>query len=100
MFGSSYLKVYSVTPAVGETLEGTFVKDWFAHRVWNTTDQGVKESSALQFQINADATWKTTQAFMKKIAVVKVGDESFKVIKVEKPVGNSLVWKVKAQQIQ
>ncbi len=98
MFGSGYLKVYSLTPAVGETLEGTFTKDWFAHRVWNTTDMGVKDGSAWQFQVLADANWKTLQAFMKKVAVIAVGEEKWKVTKVEKPVGNSLVWKLKAQQ--
>lgn len=100
LFGSSSLTVYTMpSPTAGETLAGTFTTNWFAHRVWVTTDQGVKEASGWQFQIAAAADWATSQAFMKKATVVKVGSESWKVTKVEKPVGNSLVWKLKAQQI-
>lgn len=106
LFGSSSLKIYSNTPAAGETLEATFAKDWFAHRVVDTTGMGTKSADATswQFQVIADAAWKVSQAFMKKATVLGVGEgtyeEKWKVTKVEKPVGNSLVWKVKAQQIQ
>jgi len=100
LFGNSSLTVHSMTPAGKSAAEGTFSTNWFAHRVWETTDQGVKEATAWQFQIVAAADWTTSQAFMKKAAVLDVGTESWKVVKVQKPVGNSLVWKVKAQQIQ
>ena len=99
LFGSSSLTVFGVTPSAGEALTGTFTVDWFAHRVWATTNSNVREAtSSWQFQIAAASTWSTTQTFMLSIVALVVGSRRWKVIKVEKPVGNSLVWKVKAQE--
>jgi hypothetical protein len=93
------LKLFSTTPADGETLEAEFTKDWFAHRVLELTGLGSKtaDAGAWQFQIAAPADWKTSQSFMNRIVVVKVGDERWKITKHEKPIGRSLMWKLKAQ---
>ncbi len=97
LFGDSSLKVYTTTPEAGETLAATFAKDWFAQRVWRTTDQGVKESGRWQFQIPAKEDWGKSQAFMLAIVALTVYDRRWKVTKIEKPIGTSLMWKVKAE---
>lgn len=101
LFGDSSLKVYGTTPADGETLLNEFTGDWgFGHRVWKTTDQGVREgTSAWQFQVIAADDWRTTQEFMLSATVIEIDDRRFKVLKIEKPVGSSWVWKAKAQEI-
>ena len=75
-----------------------FEKDWKGFRVLATTDSGVTErSGAWQFEIQATATWADSQTFMLSIVAMTIGDRRWKVTKVEEPIGNSLVWKVKAQ---
>ncbi|MEZ5421849.1 MAG: hypothetical protein R2682_01985 [Pyrinomonadaceae bacterium] len=94
------MKVFGTTPADGETLLNEFTGDWgFAHRVWRTTDEGQREgTSAWQFQIVAADDWKTSETFMISATVLVIDERRFVVKKVEKPVGNSLAWKVKAQE--
>lgn len=97
LFGDSSLKAYTTTPAAGETEAAEFTQDWFGHRVWKTTDIGVKEQGAWQFQVLANADWGTTQAFMLAVVAVTIDDRRWKVTKVEKPVGKSLMWKLKTE---
>lgn len=99
LFGTSSLKVYTVTPSAGEALAGTFASNWCGHRVWATTNSNVREAtSSWQFQVEAASDWATTQTYMLSIVVIVIGSRRWKVTKVEKPVGNSLVWKIKAQE--
>ncbi len=100
LFGDSSLKVYTTTPEDGEAIAGTFDTDWKGFRVDPTTGQRTRgaESSAWQFQIEAEADWKTSQDFMLSIVAVVIGEDRWKITKVEKPIGNSLVWKLKGQQ--
>lgn len=97
LFGDASLIVYTTTPADGETAAGTFTKDWMAHRVDPTTIGLEEGAGGWQFQVIAPEDWETSQAFMKKIVALTVGTRRWKVKKVEKPIGESLVWKVKAE---
>lgn len=99
LFGSSSLTVYATTPSAGETSAGVFTADWCGHRVWATTAAGVREAtSSWQFQIDAESDWVTSQAFMLTIVSLTIGSRRWKVTKIEKPVGTSLIWKLKAQE--
>lgn len=100
LFGDSSLKVYGTTPAAGETFLKEFTGDWgFGRRVWRTTDEGQREgSSAWQFQIVAADDWKTSETFMHAATVFTIDDRRFVIHKIEKPAGNSLIWKAKAQE--
>lgn len=97
IFGDDSLNAYSTTPALGETLEATFAADWFARRVETTTNTVGADAGAWQFQIVAADDWETSQAFMLKIVALAVGVRRWKAKKVEKPIGNSKVWKIKAE---
>lgn len=100
LFGDGVsLIVYTMTPAAGETAAGTFTQDWFGQRVAPTTnDQQQRDASEWQFQIKANADWATSQAFMMKGVSLTVAGQRWKISKVEKPIGVSLVWKVRAQE--
>lgn len=100
LFGDSSLKVYGTTPADGETLLNEFTDEWgFGRRVWRTTDEGLREgTSAWQFQVVAADDWTVSEAFMLTATVIVIDDRRFVIRKVEKPVGNSLAWKIKAQE--
>ena len=100
LFGDSSLKVYTTTPEDGETEAGEFETDWKGFRVDPTTGQATRgaDSSSWQFQIEAEADWKTSQVFMLSIVALMIGEDRWKITKVEKPIGNSLIWKLKAQQ--
>lgn len=97
LFGDSYLKVYSTTPADGEAVAGAFQVDWCGQRVVPTTTNAGAEAGAWQYQIWAKDDWETSQTFMLKIVALTVGTRRWKVKKVEKPIGHSLVWKIKAE---
>lgn len=97
IFGDESLKVYSTTPALGETLEATFAVDWSGQRTEPTTNAAGSESGAWQFHLWAPDDWETSQAFMLKIVALVVGVRRWKAKKVEKPIGNSKVWKIKAE---
>lgn len=99
LFGDSSLIVYSTTPTAGEVAAGTFTVDWCGHRVWGTTAEGVRQpTSAWQFQATAADDWVTSEAYMLTIVALTIGTRRWKVTKVEKPVGTSLIWKIKAQE--
>lgn len=100
LFGDSSLKVYSTTPADGEVEEFEFLDGWRGYRVDPVTGQRTRgnESSQWQFEIGADEEWATTQAFMLKCVALTIGDRRWKIAKAEKPVGASLVWKVKVKE--
>lgn len=100
LFGDSSLKVYSTTPADGEAEEFEFETDWKGFRVDPTTGMATRggDSSSWQFQIAAVEEWEDDQDFMLKIVALTIGDRRWKITKVEKPIGVSLIWKVKAQE--
>jgi hypothetical protein len=97
LFGEEALKLYKMVPTTGETLIATFAADWFGQRINPTTDNGAKESGAWQFQVKAEEDWATSQAFMLEAAVVAIGTRRWKVKKIEKPIGLSNVWKIRAE---
>jgi hypothetical protein len=96
-FGSDPLKVFGMTPETGETELAEFTVNWGGHRVVATTESGTSETGAWQFQVKAVEDWPATQTFMSKAISLRVGMRRWKVRKVEAPVGNSLVWKIKAE---
>lgn len=97
LFGDVSLVAYTTTPADGETAAGTFTTDWRGHRVDPTTTGIEEEAGSWQFEIIAAEDWATSQAFMNKIVALTVGTRRWRVKKIEKPAGHSLVWKVKAE---
>jgi len=99
LFGDVALQVYEMTPEAGETVAGTFAVDWKGHRIVPTTSpEQQRDSSEWQFQIVAAPDWITSQTFMLKAVALIVTSKRWKILKVEKPIGNSLVWKVRAQE--
>ncbi len=98
LFGCSSLKVQTMTPEDGEVTAATFTKDWRGHRVYRTTDQSRNDSSgAWQFEIVSAVDWRTSQAFMLSVVALTIEGQRWKVSKVEKPIGQSFVWKLKAE---
>lgn len=99
LFGDAALEIYETSPAAGETIAGMFTDGWFAHRVLALTDQNSRTAvaGAWQFQIGAAEDWETTQAFMLRAASLKVSDRRWKVKKIEKPIGLSMMWKIRAE---
>ncbi len=97
LFGDSSLKGYTMTPEDGEEVAATYEKDWKAHRVRGTTDSAGVGTGAWQFQIVAEEDWETSQAVIKTFVALTVGSRRWKVTKVEEPIGNSLVWKLRAE---
>lgn len=97
LFGEESLKLYGITPETGETEFAELVVDWSARRVSAITDGVETSAGAWKFQIVALDDWQTSQPdFLKAVALV-VGTRRWKVRKVEKPIGNSKVWKIKAE---
>jgi len=92
-FGSDTLKLFGITPETGETLLAEFTVNWGGQRVVATTESGTNETGAWQFQVKAEGD----QAFILKAVVLKIGARRWKVKKVEAPMGNSLLWKIKAE---
>jgi hypothetical protein len=97
VFGESSLDVYQTTPEDGETIAGMFTEGWFGQRISGTTDAASESPGAWQFQVGATLDWETSQAFMMKAVALKVGARRWKVKKVEKPIGLSLIWKINAE---
>lgn len=97
LFGDSSLKVYTTTPAAGEAVAAIFTADWFGHRVNPVTATLKNESSLWQFQIAAPPDWETSQTYMMGVVAITVDDRRWAIVKAEKPVGASLVWKFKAE---
>jgi hypothetical protein len=98
LFGDSSLKLYSMTPEDGETEIVELTEDWKGHRVRPTTSGFAdQDGGAWQFQIVADEDWSTSQSDFKEIVSLTVGGRRWKVTKVEEPIGESLVWKLRAE---
>lgn len=100
LFGEdAALKVFTTTPADGEVEAAEFTEHWSGQRTQPMTgDQQVRTESGLwQFQIKAENDWETSQAFMNSVVSLTVGTRRWRVKKVEKPVGVSLVWKIRAE---
>lgn len=96
LFGSESLKFFGIVPETGETEIAELTENWTGREVESTTDSNA-ESSFWQFQIVATDDWQTSQTFMLKIVSITIGDRRWKVKKVKKPMGNSKVWKLKAE---
>lgn len=96
LFGTDSLKIFGMTPETGETETANLPADWSGRRVESSTDSE-KDSGFWQFQIAASDDWQTSQAFLLAAVALKIGDRRWKVKKVEKPVGNSRVWKIRAE---
>jgi len=98
LFPGETLKIFETSPADGETEAGEFEQDWRARRVTPTTDgSNQAPTGEWQFEISSADDWETSQAFMIKAAALKIGDRRWKIQKVEKPAGHSLVWKLKGK---
>lgn len=99
LFGpDAVLRTYEMTPADGEVELDVFFSDWFGQRVENTTTTTGVDQSEWQFQIAATDDWESSQSFMHRVRVVTVDGRRWAVSKVEKPVGVSLVWKLRARE--
>lgn len=99
LFGDDVLSVYRTTPVDGEAVAGTFTEHWTAQRVIALTADGStrSDSGAWQFQIAAAEDWAISQSFMNAVVAVTVGTRRWKVKKVEKPIGRSHIWKIRAE---
>lgn len=97
LFGDSSLKLYETTPDDGDTLISELTCDWKGHRTGATTDGGT-ESGSWQFQIIANEDWETSQkpTFLKIVALT-INSRRWKVTKVEEPIGESLIWRLRAE---
>jgi hypothetical protein len=92
------LTIFEMVPETGEAELAEFAEDWRCKRVTPTTDGTSRaESGEWQAEIRAAADWETSQAFMLRATAMTIGDRRWKVKKVEKPIGVSLVWRLKAQ---
>lgn len=99
LFGDSSLKIFTTTPADGETEAAEFAAGWRGQRIAPMTDDASRTAphGAWQFEIQAVEEWESEQAFMNAAVSLTVGDRRWRIKKVEKPVGVSLVWKVRAE---
>ena len=61
------------------------------------TGANQNESGAWKFQIAAPNDWQKRQTDFLKAVALTIGDRRWKMKKVEKPIGNSKVWKIKAE---
>ena len=98
LFGDASLDVYDKSPS-GETLIAAFTDGWFAHRLIGLSDKDSRaaDAGAWQFQVPAAANWESSETAMLKAASLRVGTRRWKVNQVEKPIGISLIWKIKAE---
>lgn len=96
LFGTDSLKIFGIVPETGETELADLAIDWSGRRVDSSTDSAA-DAGTWQFQIIAADDWATSQIFMLKSVALKIGTRRFKVKKVEKPIGNAKVWKLKAE---
>lgn len=97
LFGDDPMQLFEKTPETGETLMMTLAEDWSGRRVESAADAQDNGEGFWQFQIVAANDWKTSQAYMNRAVSFKIGGRRWKVNKVEKPVGKSWVWKIKAE---
>jgi len=95
-FGDLTLKLFETTPETGETEAAEFEADWRGFRTVSTTDGGLADAGAWQFELKAEDDWETSQAYMSRVVALKVGDRRWKTKKVEKPIGHTLFWRFKA----
>ncbi len=95
-FGDETLTLFETTPETGETEIAEFAEDWSGKRKVSVTDSGA-ESEYWQIQIAAADDWETSQAYMNRAVSLKIGDRRFAVKKLEKPIGNARVWKMRAE---
>lgn len=96
LFGDSSLDCYGVTPADGETVLAIFTENWCGQRLDGTTIGA--EAGSWQFHIAAVIDWDTSQEpTMKKVVALRVGPRRWKVVKLEMPIGLSLMWKIRAE---
>jgi len=93
------LKVYTAKPEAGREAVAKFEKHWFGHRIAGTTDGTGRGSGAWQFQIEALPDWEESQSFMLGVATLSIDVRRWKVNKIEKPIGLSLIWKIRAQEL-
>lgn len=98
-FGDKTLKIFTATPEAGETLAAEFATGWTARRIIPLTTPGTRGTGAgfLQFQIVAEQDWAVSQNFMASAVSVAVGDRRWRISKIEKPLGLSLIWKLRAE---
>lgn len=95
-FSDDEMKLFEMTPETGETEIDAVPENWSGRRVESETDSA-SNGTFWQFQIAANDDWVTSQAFMNRVVAIKIGTRRFKVPKVQKPFGKSLVWKLKAE---
>lgn len=96
-FGGEPLKLFQITPETGETEVAELTASWAGRRVTPVTEGGSAESGSWQFQVKAEDDWPTSQNYMLQVVALRVGSRRWKVKKVEMPVGNAAVWKLKAE---
>ena len=96
LFGNDSLKIFGITPETGETQIAELIENWSGRRVSSATDSE-KDCGSWQFQIAAADDWQTSQAFMLKVVAVVIGTRRWKVKKIEKPLGNAKVWKLRGE---
>lgn len=97
LFGDEPLTLFETTPETGETAFISLLIDWSGRRVKSSADALDDGDGFWQFQIAAADDWKISETYMFRMVSFKIGDDRWKVKKVEKPVGNSKVWKLKAE---
>ena len=95
LFGDDPLTLFDTTPETGETAFVSFLIDWNGFRKSSEIDSGT--DGFWIFQIAAADDWKTSELYMHRMVAFTIGDRRWKVKKVEKPIGNSKVWKLKAE---
>jgi len=96
-FGDASLKLFQIVPETGEAQVAELTENWGGRRLVATTEAGRAEAGAWQFQVKAEDDWETSQSYMSQAVSIRVGARRWKVKKVETPVGNAGVWKIKAE---
>ena len=96
-FGDKTLRLFRIIPETGETEIAELADGWVGRRVNSTTESGTAEAGAWQFQIKAMDDWQTSQIYISQLVSLRVGDRRWKVKKVEMPVGEIKMWRVKAE---
>lgn len=95
-FGADSMKVFGITPETGETQLAELLTNWSGRRVESATDSE-KDAGFWQFQIVAADDWQTSQVYLMRAVSLQIGERRFVVKKLEKPIGNAKVWKIRAQ---
>lgn len=96
LFGDESLKIFGIVPETGETLLAELFENWSGREVESATDSNA-DSSSWQFQIAANDDWQTSQNFLSGGVSFRIGTRRWKILKVKKPIGNSKVWRLKAE---